>query len=270
MDSAENFWDHVAMLGWQVELGVDEATLDAPVNRYEIPAAAPKVETQPVELPKAKATPPPAAAAPDPVELANEAVNAARLAAQNATSIETLTETVNAFEHCELKRGARSTLLGVGAASAPVMIIGEPPNRDEDREGRAFVGAAGQLLDRMLAAIGRDRNATDPETGVFVASVMPWRPPNRDPNATELAMTMPFLERLVELVDPKIVILMGNVSCQAALGRNGITRLRGQWLTGFNRPVLPMFNPEFLLRTPAAKREAWHDLLMVKAKLNER
>ena len=99
---------------------------------------------------------------------------------------------------------------------------------------------------------------------------MPWRPPNRDPNATELAMTMPFLERLVELVDPKIVILMGNVPCQAALGRNGITRLRGQWLTGFNRPVLPMFNPEFLLRTPAAKREAWHDLLMVKAKLNER
>ena len=143
------------------------------------------------------------------------------------------------------------------------MLVGEAPGRDEDREGRPFVGRAGQLLDRMLAAIGLSR-----EDSVYITNVLPWRPPqNRDPKPEEIAMMKPFLAKHIALVDPEVLVIMGNISCQALLGKRGITRLRGNWEDALGKPALPMFHPAYLLRNPAAKREAWADLLALKARL---
>ena len=155
-------------------------------------------------------------------------------------------------------------------AGARVMVVGEAPGRDEDLEGRPFVGQAGQLLDRMLAAIGLAREATDREAAVYITNVLPWRPPqNRDPDAGEIAMMRPFLERHIALARPDVLILMGNHACDALLQRKGILRLRGQWAEAVGMPAMPMTHPAYLLRNPAAKREAWADLLAVQARLRE-
>jgi len=149
-----------------------------------------------------------------------------------------------------------------------VMIIGEAPGRDEDRAGRPFVGRAGQLLDRMFAAIGMARDAPDPGRALYITNILPWRPPqNRKPERAEIAMLMPFIERHVALAAPEVIVLMGNTPCAGLLGREGITRLRGQWMRALERPVMPMFHPAYLLRNPAAKREAWADLLALQDQL---
>ena len=189
----------------------------------------------------------------------------AKAAAEGAGSLEELRQALGAYEHCELKKGARNLVFADGVAGARVMVIGEAPGRDEDREGRPFVGRAGQLLDRMFQAIGMGR-----EESLYIANVLPWRPPqNRDPKPEEIAMMQPFLKRHVELAKPGFIVAMGNISCQALLGRKGITRMRGQWGEAWGRPVMPMFHPAYLLRNPAAKREAWADLLEVQAKVRD-
>ena len=135
-------------------------------------------------------------------------------------------------------------------------------------QGKPFVGRAGQLLDRMLGAIGLGRaNAQAP---VYITNVLPWRPPqNRDPQPDEIAMMKPFLLRHIALADPKLLVLVGNWSCQTLLGRKGITRLRGDWTEAAGRPALPIFHPAFLLRSPDKKREAWADLLSLQARLRD-
>ncbi len=144
-----------------------------------------------------------------------------------------------------------------------LMIIGEAPGREEDREGRPFVGRAGQMLDRMLAAIGMNR-----KENVYITNVMPWRPPqNVDPKPGDIAMMQPFVQRHVELAAPDVVILVGNISCQAVLGTRGITKLRGTWADAWGKPALPMFHPAYLLQNSTAKRPAWADLLEVQARL---
>ncbi len=254
MESALDFHTAKALLDWQIELGATEAICDAPVNRYEVPEK------------QAKPTP---AAAPAPIpEEKTDAVAEAKAAAKSSHDLNALRAAMAAFEHCELKRGARNLVFADGTPQARVMIIGEAPGRDEDREGRPFVGRAGQLLDRMLAAIDLGREAQAIENAVYITNVLPWRPPqNRDPKPEEIAMLLPFLQRHVELVDPQVIVLMGNISCQAGLGRRGITRLRGHWAEAYGRPALPMFHPAYLLRNPHAKREAWADLLELKARL---
>ncbi len=243
-----------ALLEWQMELGADEPIGDMPVNRYEIAAAAPKPVAAEV------AAPAPDSGA-DPVAAASEAAAA-------ATSLESLAEIQSAYEHCELKRGARNFVFADGNPEARVMILGEAPGRDEDREGRPFVGRAGQLLDRMFAAIGLARTAHHADEALYITNVMPWRPPqNRDPDPAEIAMMLPFVKRHVEFVNPDILVLMGNTPCAAALGKRGILRLRGNWTEAFGRPAMPMTHPAYLLRNPAAKREAWADLLEIKARL---
>ncbi len=148
------------------------------------------------------------------------------------------------------------------------MIVGEAPGREEDEKGKPFVGAAGRLLDRMFGAIGLGRAEDDPDRGLYITNVLPWRPPrNRDPEPDEIAMLMPFVRRHVELADPEVLVCMGNISCGALLGRRGVTRLRGKWTEALGRPALPMFHPAYLLRTPSAKRETWADLLSLQARL---
>ena len=245
-----------ALLDWQAELGADEAIGDVPVNRYEVKAEArgPAVPAAPAPLATAEA---------DPVAVA-------KTAAAEAVTLETLAEIQSAYDLCDLKKGARNFVFADGNPEARVMIIGEAPGREEDLEGRPFVGRAGQLLDRMFAAIGLARTAHHRDEALYITNVMPWRPPqNREPAPAEIAMMLPFLARHVDFVNPDLIVLMGNTPCAAALGQRGILRLRGAWTQAFGRPAMPMAHPAYLLRNPAAKREAWADLLEVRARLKE-
>jgi DNA polymerase len=250
----------LAALEWQIDLGVTEITGEDPVDRYALPDSlkpAPVVGT-----PAAVRTAGPAA---DP---GLDPVAEARRAAEGAATLDDLRAALVAFEGCELKRGARNTVFADGNPAARVLILGEAPGREEDAVGRPFVGPAGQLLDLMFAAIGLSRVSPDPALALYITNVMPWRPPqNRDPEPEEIAMMRPFVARHIGLVDPDVVVCMGNTSCEALLGTKGILRLRGQWATALGKPVLPMTHPAYLLRNPEAKREAWADLLALKARL---
>ena len=249
MDSQEH-QAVLAALAWQVELGVDECIGDAPVDRYATPAPV-----------AAKA----ADVAAPLVEKTEDPVTVAAAAAAAAADLPGLRAALAGYEHCELKRGARNLVFSDGVPGARVMIVGEAPGRDEDREGKPFVGRAGQLLDRMLGAIDLSREAS-----VYITNVLPWRPPqNRDPKPDEIAMMQPFLHRHIALADPDVLVVVGNHACQALLGKRGITRLRGDWTEARGKPALPMFHPAYLLRNPAAKREAWADLLSLKARLRD-
>jgi uracil-DNA glycosylase family 4 len=260
----------LALLRWYVEMGADEAIAARPSDRLAPPAPQPvPLASTPALTPLAPA--PAIAAPPRPPAALGEAAQSARLAAAGAETIAALEAAIAAFEGCALKRTATTTVFADGNPSAPVMIIGEAPGAEEDRTGRPFVGRAGQLLDRMLAAIGLDRSQ------VLITNVIYWRPPgNRTPSTAEIASCLPFVLRHVALVAPKALVLAGGTAAGALLPQaGGITRLRGRWfeleVPGLDRPVptLPMFHPSFLLRAPERKREAWRDLLALRARLDE-
>jgi uracil-DNA glycosylase family 4 len=256
-DIADDWHASLAALAWQVEAGADEACGDTPVNRYELAVEAPKA-----------APPRVVADAPRPEAPAADPVAVARAVAARAQTLDDLRDAMAAFDLCELKRGARNTVFADGNPAARVLILGEAPGREEDLEGRPFVGRAGQLLDRMFAAIGLSRTSPDPATGIYITNVMPWRPPaNRDPDAAEIAMMRPFVERHIALADPAVIVVMGNTPLDALTGARGILRARGTWTLALGKPVLPMTHPAYLLRNSAAKREAWADLLSLQARL---
>jgi uracil-DNA glycosylase family 4 len=281
----------VELLRWYIEMGADEAIAAAPRNRL-VPESsheasvgdardrAPPVAAAPLAPPAAVSTPAVprpaavAAAAAPPAALLDspaEAAQSARLLAAEADTVAALASAVARFEGCALKRTATNTVFIDGNPEAPVIIIGEGPGAEEDRTGRPFVGRAGQLLDRMLAAIGLDRGS------VLITNVVYWRPPgNRTPTAAEIASCLPFVLRLIALVRPKVLVLCGGTAANALLPQSqGITRLRGRWfdlaVPGLDAPLptLPMYHPAFLLRSPERKREAWRDLLSLKARLDE-
>ena len=247
----------LAALDWYRAAGVDIAVGDEPVDRFATSAAAP-----PRRLPAAVAAPgapAPAPAAPlvtDPAET--------RAIAAAAQTLDELQAAMDAYDGCALKHRATQLCFADGNPEAEIMLVGEGPGEQEDKQGKPFVGRAGQLLDRMLASIGLDR------TKVFIANMVPWRPPgNRNPTPEELALCAPFLHRQVELGAPKILVTLGNVPTQALFSTNqGITRMRGQWKTlsinSWTGPVLPTLHPAFLLRTPGAKAQAWKDMLSLK------
>jgi uracil-DNA glycosylase len=260
----------LALLRWYVEMGADEAIAAQPVNRFG-PAPAVAAPIAP-SAPRPQAAPAVPAAPPKALtESMAEAAQSARRLAAGAESVAALAALIAGFDGCGLKRTATNTVFADGNPAAPVMIIGEGPGADEDRIGRPFVGRAGQLLDRMLAAIGLDRQS------VHITNVVYWRPPgNRTPTTAEIASCLPFVLHHIALVHPKLLVLSGGAATGALLpGGQGITRLRGRWfdleIPGLAEPVptLPMFHPSFLLRTPERKREAWRDLLALRARLDE-
>lgn len=261
----------LAALAWQVEMGVDEAGGDAPVSRYETPGAAVAAKA-PVAAPTAPVVQAdPDTAARKPAKELEIPIRDAEVAAEGAATLDALREAMDAYPHCELQKGAKSLVFADGRRGARVMIIGEAPGRDEDIEGKPFVGRAGQLLDKMIGAIGLSRGAEAADQAVYITNVLPWRPPqNREPTPAEVAMLKPFLARHVALADPMVIVVMGNSALGAVLGMKGITRLRGQWAEAWGRPVLPMFHPAYLLRNPPAKREAWADLLTLREWLEAR
>ncbi len=249
----------VATYEWLRELGADEAICDAPLSRYDLPE---KLEAPVVARAVAPAPAPVrvvAAQAVDPVAVAREA-------AEGAVSVEALRESLTEFEHCALKKGARNMVFAGGQIGARVLVVTEAPNREEELAGQPLMGRDGALFDRMFAAIGLSRQHPDPAQALYILPVLPWRPlASVDP--ADMAMMLPFLTRHIELAQPDLVVLMGNSACAAGLGQNGALRLRGQWGQAFGKPCLPMVHPSYLAAHGSAKRDAWADLLALKAAL---
>src|SRR5580704_7975265 len=253
------------LLAFYLEAGVDCALTEEPVNRLADPDVIPAAReaTSPTPLRTVPAAIP-AAANPAPrgeATLAPEAaIASAREAARTAPSLEALRALLEKFDGCALKFTATRLVFADGNPQARVMFVGEAPGRDEDIEGLPFVGRSGKLLDRMIAAIGLDR------TSAYIANVIPWRPPgNRTPTPQETQICLPFIQRQIELVNPDVLVTLGNPSTQTLLQtREGIMKTRGKWLdydTG-TRVIraLATFHPAYLLRSPSYKRLSWQDL----------
>jgi len=283
---ADMFSDHETLadiLAFHLEAGVDIALGEEPVDRFAESAAeksAPRPRAQaPVaaQAPENRpAAPRPAAQQPTRVEppapgmtTPDQAASEAREAAATAPTLEALQALLERFEGCSLKHTATRLVFADGNPQARLMLVGEAPGRDEDIEGKPFVGRSGKLLDRMLSAIGIDR------TSAYIANVVPWRPPgNRTPTPQETAICLPFIRRQIELANPDVLICMGGPSAQTLLGiKDGITKARGRWMdydTGTRViPALATFHPAYLLRTPLGKRMAWRDMLATRQKLEE-
>lgn len=273
-----------SLLAWYVASGADEALGEEPVNRFEAPSTAQRVvlsahpdgqqkDMPGLVAPKAAPRPPrPAAAAPLP-DHTLDALASARDLAASATTLAELRGAIESFEGCGLKGTAHSTVFCDGNPKARIMLVGEAPGREEDRQGKPFVGPAGQLLDRMFDAIGLSRTAEDPDKSFYISNILPWRPPgNRNPSAEEIALCLPFLQRHLELQNPQIIVALGGVSSKQLLDTStGIMRTRGRWAeitVGEQQvPVLPMFHPAYLLRQPAQKRYAWADLQSLRDRI---
>jgi DNA polymerase len=260
------------VLEWYIEAGVDETIGDAAVDRFRTSPAAPASPVPaPADRPTAAAGPSlfPAKSMPAPLTPSEGAVGEAYRAAAAATSVEALRRVLEGFDGCALKKTATNLVFGDGNAEADILFIGEAPGAEEDRRGIPFVGASGQLLDRMLASIGLDRSR------FFISNTVFWRPPgNRNPTTGEMAICMPFIGRLIELVDPKILVAVGGPAASSLLAQNvSVSRLRGRWFPysspGLARPIeaTVIYHPAFLLRSPAQKRAAWQDLIGIKRKL---
>jgi DNA polymerase len=273
-DSPDRTGDLVAALAWQLELGADEAIGEVPVDRFaesrEQQAPAPAMPRAPERATRTGGDARPRKEQRRPEASADG--GEPRALAQAATTLEELAEAMRGFEGSPLKKGARNFVFADGLAGARVMVIGEAPGGDEDRIGKPFVGRAGQLLDRMLAAIGLARTAPAPEDAAYIANILPWRPPgNRTPTQEEVTLFLPFIERHIELAKPDFILSVGNTPTKTLLDTaTGIKRMRGRWVrhpaTGL--PLLPSFHPAYLLRQPADKRLAWRDLLALRAALD--
>ncbi len=256
----------ISLLGFWADAGVGYAYGEAPVDRMAEGRAKLRA---PAKAPKAAPAPPPQPRAGAPAQNIAFAIETAKDFAAAATNLEELQAAIAGFEGCPLRySGARQAVFARGEPNAPVMVIGEGPGGEEDEQGAPFVGRAGKLLDKMLAAAGLTNR-------VFITNTVFWRPPgNRTPTPEEQAVCMPFVERAVELVKPQLLILAGGASAKAMLRTNeGILSLRGRWSVwtsadgGLTVPALPTLHPAFLLRQPQAKKKAWQDLMSLAVKL---
>src|SRR3984893_1978630 len=249
------------LLAFYLEAGVDCALSEEPVNRMSdpdiIPAIGRHAPADPVRTTSDAIIMPPRG---ETVPAPEAAITSAREAARTASSLEVLRALLENFDGCALKSTATRLVFADGNPQARVMFVGEAPGREEDLEGLPFVGRSGKLLDRMIAAIGLDRSS------VYIANVIPWRPPgNRTPTPQETQICLPFIQRQIELVNPDVLVTLGNPSTQTLLGtREGIMRTRGRWFdydTG-RRVIraIATFHPAYLLRSPSYKRLSWQDL----------
>lgn len=249
------------LLHWYVDAGVDETIADEPVNRF---AKQKKTETPPPATAAKPETP-----GDTPEGGPNGEVTAAVHLAQAAETVEELQTALESFDGCALRKTATNLVFTDGNPDAPVLLIGEGPGAEEDRQGLPFVGPSGKLLDKMLASIGLDRS------GVLISNIVFWRPPgNRTPTPQEAAVCMPFVERLIELVDPRVLVALGGPAAKSLLAQtDGVGRLRGKWFNystpGLPRPIeaTALYHPAYLLRSPGQKRPTWRDLLEIKNKL---
>ncbi len=240
-----------AVLEWWEVSGVDTPEVAAPKPKKRTP-----LPVNPETMSSAPAPAPMSAPAPNLIDLSE------------VKNIEDLYQAIREFDAGEISDHARQAVISRGNAKADIMVIGEAPGRDEDIQGKPFVGRSGQLLDKIFASIGLT------EETLYISNVIFWRPPgNRNPTPEELAKCRPFTLKHIELIDPKLIILVGGVSFNALTGQTGIMKHRGQWTTltanGRDIPTLPIYHPAFLLRQPALKKEAWRDMLSLREKMGE-
>ncbi len=261
--------DWAALLDWYAAAGVDLGVGEEPVDRFAAQSALQRAGASPASRAGAASPPPapPPAASPGP-ETGEEADPAeARALAAAAGTLAELRAVLEAFEGSPLKQRATQLVFADGNPEGRIMLIGEAPGREEDLQGKPFVGRSGHLLDLMLAAIGLDRNH------VYIANTVPWRPPgNRTPSPAEIALCLPFLHRQIVLAAPDVIVTLGAPAAQTLLGQPvAITRARGKWreieIEGRSFRLLPTFHPAFLLRQPAQKALAWRDMLTLKRAL---
>jgi len=251
------------LLAWYEAMGADEAIGEAPVDRFALAEPEPAKRAKLPPKPREVRTRPARPARPAPV------ASFAPASLEAATTLAELEALVGQFEGCALKRTAKNTCFSRGNEQARIMLIGEAPGRDEDLQGKPFVGRAGKLLDRMLAAIELD------ESAVYITNTIYWRPPgNRTPTAQEIESCAPFLSRQIEILSPDVMVLLGGAAAKSMLRTSdGIMRLRGKWKiyrAGDREiPTLATLHPAYLLRKPEEKRYAWRDLLILKARLEE-
>jgi DNA polymerase len=265
-DSLKTPEEWLAALDWQLAAGIDEALLETPQDRRRVPTlAAPEVEI--VRLSQS-ATLPTLAPTPQTPLVPNTNYR------PTARTLEELRGELQAFEGCALKRTAKNLVFADGNPESKIMIVGEAPGDDEDRQGKPFVGVSGQLLDRMLKPLGLDRS------NVYISNIVPWRPPgNRNPTDLEMASCLPFIERHIAIQKPDQLVLLGNVAVKSLLKvTEGITKLRGRAMiykcldadgNELAIPCHPMFHPAYLLRQPSQKRVAWNDWLAFKKAINK-
>jgi uracil-DNA glycosylase family 4 len=274
----------IAALEWLIEMGADEVVGNKPVDRFSS-----ETSSRPDQSTRRK--PGPTLPRDEPLKSGLErttgpgfrrddmvgsgnAVDDARAIAAACQSLGDIIAALSHFDACPLKRTATHLALCDGNPEAYVMCIGEAPGRDEDLEGKPFVGRSGQLLDRMLEAIGLSRRAEDPAQSVFITNVIFWRPPgNRTPTEQETLTCLPFLRRMIEILRPRLILCVGATPTQRLTGRtDGILKLRGKWFDydqgGTNLPLLATLHPAYLLRQPAQKRLAWRDLLALRKRLD--
>ncbi len=258
--------DALSALRLQIEWGADEALEDAPVDRLRTaplpPAPLPQGEGE-----ERIVSPPPLAGG----GRGEGAVERALRCAAAANTLEELRAAIAAFDGCGLRDTASNLVFAAGDLAARLLLIGEPPAADDDRSGAAFAGPAGAYLDRMLAAIALERGR------LMMTPLIPWRPPgDRPPNPAELAVCLPFLHRLIALVAPRRLLLMGLLTARSLLPQSGSRRRpRGAWIdvavpgTSLVLPALPTFSAAELMRDPSNRRAAWDDLQLLRRTLDE-
>lgn len=258
-----------AVLQWYVDAGVDVPLSAQPQNLLQMPeiiVPKPTASVRSVSKPVASAAP------LGSLEARDQAIKLA----QQAQTLADLSTAIQQFEGLAIKRTATQMVFADGNPHAPIMVVGEAPGLEEDAQGKPFVGASGQLLDKMLAAIGLDRQAELAEKSVYITNVLNWRPPgNRTPTQTEIDVSLPFLEKHILLIRPKIIFCLGGIAAKALVSQGeGITRLRGKktiWSPQISElgqsqiPVIPSFHPSYLLRAPLNKRLAWQDLQLLSS-----
>ena len=269
------------VLEWHLSIGVDETIADAPINRFDQAPPPAQPQTQAPASANAPASDPSPGASPAdtpvrtpvrtqvPGPSGEAAIKSAFELAEVAANVAELREALENFDGCALKKTATNLVFMDGDPHARLMFVGEAPGAEEDRQGVPFVGPSGKLLEKMLGSIGIERK------DVMISNTVFWRPPgNRTPTPQETAVCMPFMERLIELVDPDILVTLGGPASKALLGETqGVGRLRGRWFTfqsaRMSHPVdaTAMFHPAYLLRTPNQKRPTWGDLLGIREKL---
>jgi DNA polymerase len=290
------------ILAWYLDAGVDEAIGETPLDRFALAgqaqasraaqaeallkAAEAERAAQPFKAPDARgrdmgrevgresavsASSALAQVRAAEGKVSDEQVKAAVALAAAAQSVDELEAALQAFDGCPLKKSAMNLVFGSGNHAAKVVLIGDVPGADEDRQGAPFVGPGGQLLDKMLASIGLDR------AQVYVANTVWWRPPgNRTPLAGEIAVCLPFVERLIELIDPTVLVTLGGPATHALLAQHGnVAKLAGRWFTfesaRMSHPIAAtaLHHPDNLIKTPAHKRQTWQNLLAIRQKLDE-
>ena len=282
---------HAWALEWYLEQGVDEILGEEPVDRTKMPESltaglnispqgADEAHTSSAKSPRQVSAP---VVAREPAFLGTSEARseAVRLAAE-AKTLEDLQDAIREYEGIAIKKTATNLVFADGNPKSPVMLVGEAPGADEDRLGKPFVGASGQLLDKMLGCIGLSREEEDPAKAVYIANILNWRPPgNRNPSPAEVELSLPFVERHIQLINPKILIFCGGVSAKALLASNqSVSKLRNSWheyetltpelkrVNGDSLAAIVTYHPSYLLRSPSQKKLSWVDMLKIQCKIN--